>query len=125
MKLYGALEAGGTKMVCAIGNSKGEILERISIPTRTPQETIPEMISYFRQHNICSLGIGCFGPISLNKAAMDYGYITSTPKLAWQNYPIVQAFEQALQDGLSDREGLTSLESPPGFAALRTSPWAS
>ena len=35
------------------------------------------------------------------------------------------AFEQALQEGLSDREGLTSLESPPGFAALRTSPWAS
>ena len=38
---------------------------------------------------------------------------------------IQQAFEQALQEGLSDREGLTSLESPPGFAALRTSPWAS
>ena len=31
--LFGALEAGGTKMVCAIGNELGEILERVSIPT--------------------------------------------------------------------------------------------
>ena len=31
----GALEAGGTKMVCAIGNENGEIFERISIPTVT------------------------------------------------------------------------------------------
>lgn len=96
MKLYGALEAGGTKMVCAIGNESGEILERISIPTRTPAETMPEMIAYFKKYNICSLGIGCFGPISLNKQAADYGCITTTPKLAWQNYPIVQAFSDAL-----------------------------
>ena len=33
----GALEAGGTKMVCAIGNENGEIFERISIPTETPE----------------------------------------------------------------------------------------
>ena len=35
----GALEAGGTKMVCAIGNANGEIYERISIPTETPEIT--------------------------------------------------------------------------------------
>ena len=33
----GALEAGGTKMVCAIGNEQGEIFEQISIPTETPE----------------------------------------------------------------------------------------
>ena len=41
--LFGALEAGGTKMVCAIGNEQGEILERISIPTETPDITMPKM----------------------------------------------------------------------------------
>lgn len=96
MRLYGALEAGGTKMVCAIGNEKGEILERVSIPTRTPEETVPEMLEFFRGKDIEALGIGCFGPISLNKNAADYGHITTTPKLAWQNYPIVKAFEDAL-----------------------------
>ena len=39
----GALEAGGTKMVCAIGNANGEIYERISIPTETPEITVPKM----------------------------------------------------------------------------------
>ena len=36
-----ALEAGGTKMVCAIGNENGEILEQVSIPTETPEITVP------------------------------------------------------------------------------------
>ena len=33
MPCFGALEAGGTKMVCAIGNEDGKIPERISLPT--------------------------------------------------------------------------------------------
>ena len=96
MKLYGALEAGGTKMVCAIGDENGNILERISIPTRTPAETMGPMIDFFRGKEIRALGIGCFGPVDLKKGSRTYGYITSTPKLAWQNYPIVAEFEKAL-----------------------------
>lgn len=38
--VFGGLEAGGTKMVCALGNGNGEILERVSIPTATPEETL-------------------------------------------------------------------------------------
>lgn len=96
MKLYGALEAGGTKMVCAIGDENGNILERVSIPTLTPGETMPAMIEFFRGKGISALGIGCFGPVDLDKKSPTYGYITSTPKLAWQNYPIVAEFEKAL-----------------------------
>lgn len=94
--LLGALEAGGTKMVCAIGNEKGEIFEQISIPTETPEITIPRMISYFKEKNIEALGIGCFGPIDLNKKSKTYGYITSTPKLEWIDCNIVGAFKNAL-----------------------------
>ncbi len=96
MALYGALEAGGTKMVCAIGDEKGNILERISIPTLTPAETMPAMIEFFRSHPIEALGVGCFGPIDLDKNSATYGYITTTPKLAWAQYPIVSEFEKAL-----------------------------
>ena len=94
--IIGALEAGGTKMVCAIANENGEILSRISIPTKTPEETMPEMISFFQQAKVERLGIGCFGPIAVNKQDENYGCITSTPKLAWQNFNIVKAFEEAL-----------------------------
>lgn len=92
----GALEAGGTKMVCAIGDETGKIFEQVSIPTETPKITVPKMIAYFQEQKIEALGIGCFGPIDPDEASETYGYITSTPKLAWANYNIVGAFQEAL-----------------------------
>jgi fructokinase len=94
--LFGALEAGGTKMVLAIGNENGEIIEQTSIPTETPSVTIPKVIEYFKQKEIASLGIGSFGPIDLDKNSDTYGYITSTPKLAWANYDIVGNIKKVL-----------------------------
>ncbi len=96
MALFGALEAGGTKMVCAVGDEKGNILERVSIPTLTPAETMPAMVEFFRGYPIEALGVGCFGPIDLDRSSDTYGYITTTSKLAWANYPIVAEFERAL-----------------------------
>lgn len=83
-------------MVCAIGNEQGEIFERISIPTETPEITVPKLIEYFKDKEIEALGIGCFGPIDLNRDSETYGYITTTPKLKWANYNIVGAFKDAL-----------------------------
>ncbi|WP_026507306.1 ROK family protein [Butyrivibrio sp. MC2013] len=94
--LLGALEAGGTKMVCAIVKDNGEILERVSYPTLTPDETLPVLADFFRDKGIEALGIGCFGPIDLNKESDTYGYITSTPKLAWRNTDIVGYFKKEL-----------------------------
>lgn len=95
--IFGALEAGGTKMVCAIGNENGEILDQVSIPTQTPETTMPKMAEYFSGKGIAALGIGCFGPIDLNRKSPTYGYITTTPKLAWKNYDICGYFREQLQ----------------------------
>lgn len=94
--MYGALEAGGTKMVCAIGDEKGNITERKVIPTLTPAETIPLMIDFFKSYEISALGIACFGPIDLIPGSPTYGYITSTPKLDWRDTDIVGAFAESL-----------------------------
>ncbi len=91
----GGIEAGGTKMVCAVGDENGKLLDRITIPTRLPETTIPEMISYFKKWEIEALGIACFGPVDLNKNSKTYGYITETPKEGWRNYPMVKAFKEA------------------------------
>lgn len=93
----GALEAGGTKMVLAIGNEHGEIFEKISIPTKNPSETIPSILDYFQQKSIDALGIGCFGPIDLSLSSKTYGYITSTPKIAWSHYDFVGNIEKTLR----------------------------
>ena len=95
--LLGALEAGGTKMVLAIGNENGEILDRVSIPTETPVITVPKIIAYFKNKNIEALGIGSFGPVDLDKESKTFGYITSTPKLAWANYDIVGEIKKELR----------------------------
>ncbi|MGB8454900.1 MAG: ROK family protein [Anaerocolumna sp.] len=94
--LFGALEAGGTKMVLAIGNENGKILEQVSIPTETPSITIPKIIDYFKGKEIAALGIGSFGPIDLDKKSKTYGFITSTPKLAWANYDFVGNIKSSL-----------------------------
>ena len=92
----GALEAGGTKMVCAVGDETGRIFEQTSIPTKTPEITVPKLITYFQEREVDALGIGCFGPVELDKASPRFGYITSTPKAAWRNYDIVGTFGRAL-----------------------------
>ena len=96
-KKYGALEAGGTKMVCAIGDENGKIAEQISLPTRTPADTLPPIIDYFKDKGIAALGIGCFGPIDLRRDSPAWGRILDTPKLPWRNYDIAGALKNALQ----------------------------
>ena len=93
---YGALEAGGTKMVLAVMNESGETEDRLTIPTRTPEDTMPEMIRFFQSHGIGALGIGSFGPLDLNPDSPSFGSITATPKLAWRDYPLLPAFREAL-----------------------------
>lgn len=94
--LLGALEAGGTKMVCAIGDETGKVLEQVSLPTQTPDLTMPEMIAFFEKRKVDALGIACFGPVELDENSPNYGYITTTPKLAWRNFDIVGSFRKAL-----------------------------
>ena len=93
---YGALEAGGTKMVMAVGDETGRILEQRSIPTTTPQETMPQIIEYFADKDIAALGVGAFGPVDVVKGSPTYGHILNTPKIPWRHYDIVGALENAL-----------------------------
>ena len=102
MKKIGALEAGGTKMVLAVYEEDGTELERLTLPTETPETTMPPMIAFFRRHGIDALGVGSFGPLDLNPASPTYGFITSTPKLAWKNYPLLKN----LLDGRSIPAGI-------------------
>lgn len=92
----GALEAGGTKMVCAVGDETGAVFARTQIPTTTPEETIGAMIGWFREQKIEALGIGCFGPIDLRRGSKTYGYITTTPKPGWAWCDMAGAFQRAL-----------------------------
>lgn len=82
----GAIEAGGTKFVCGIGNEHGEIEDAISFPTDRPEVTLGKVISYFKDKQVSAIGIGSFGPIDISPHSSTYGYVTTTPKPGWGNF---------------------------------------
>lgn len=92
--MYGAIEAGGTKFVCAVSDKQLEIKERVSIPTTTPEETLKQVFDFFDQYTLTSIGIGSFGPIDVNEKSDTYGYVTSTPKTAWKDFNFLGAVKQ-------------------------------
>lgn len=96
MKL-GSIEAGGTKFVLGVGNERGEIFDSLTLPTRTPEETIPEVIAYFKNNPVDAIGLGSFGPVDVRKNSPTYGSIMNTPKLPWRNYPFLKTIQDALQ----------------------------
>lgn len=92
--ILGAIEAGGTKFVCAISDEALKIKERISIPTTTPEETLTAVFNFFDTYQVDAIGIGSFGPIDVNPLSSTYGYITSTPKPGWKNFPFLEKMKE-------------------------------
>ncbi|GER74051.1 ROK family protein [Weizmannia acidilactici] len=92
--LLGAIETGGTKFVAAVGNEHGEVIEEITIPTTTPDETMPKIFQFLNQYKIEGIGVGSFGPIDVNRQSPTYGFITTTPKLSWRHYNFVGALKE-------------------------------
>ena len=57
-KLYGSLEAGGTKFVCAVGDEKFQVVEKNSIPNNyNLNETIDRTIEFFKRYEDQLAGI--------------------------------------------------------------------
>ncbi len=97
-KLYGSLEAGGTKFICAVGNENFEVVEKVQFPTTTPKETLIACIQFFTKfENLVGLSIGSFGPIDIDLDSKTYGYITNTPKPNWANVDVVGTLKNALE----------------------------
>jgi fructokinase len=98
--LFGGVEAGGTKVVCAVGTGPDDVRAKIRLDTTTPDDVLSRVISFFKeQHEISSLaaiGIGSFGPVSLTPGAPDYGHVTTTPKPGWPGTDLAGTVERAL-----------------------------
>ncbi len=95
MKL-GAIEAGGTKFVVSIGDELGNVHERQSYPTESPEVTLKNVCDFFKGKNIEAIGVGCFGPIDPDLNSPTYGYITTTPKPGWANVDVVKYLKDEL-----------------------------
>ncbi len=94
-RLYGGMEGGGTKFVCAVGTGTGKILEEIRIPTTSPAETLDKAVAFFKNFDIDAIGLASFGPLDLNPTSPAYGTITATPKPGWTGTNILAPFQMA------------------------------
>ena len=101
MSVYGGVEAGGTRFVCAIGSSPDSLEAETSFATTTPQETIDRTIAFFQQYRgrepLSAVGVGSFGPVDLNPTSPKFGYITATPKPGWANTEFLGRLNRALR----------------------------
>jgi fructokinase len=98
MEIFGGIEAGGTKFLCGVGTNPEDV-EVTSFPTSSPDTTVRKAARYIRERagtRLSSVGIGSFGPLDLDPRSKTYGYITSTPKRAWQNYDFAGAVSRIL-----------------------------
>src|SRR5690242_732988 len=99
MDVFGGIEAGGTKFVCGMGTSPSD-LETTQFPTTSPHATVDAAVAWFQERatgRLRAIGIASFGPVDLNRHSPTFGYITSTPKLTWQNFNIAGAIRDALR----------------------------
>jgi fructokinase len=100
MSIWGGIEAGGTKFVCAVGTGPGDLRTEERFPTTTPQETIGRAIAFFErqqaQEGLTAIGIGSFGPVDPDPDSPTFGTITNTPKPGWAQTDFVGAIRQAL-----------------------------
>lgn len=99
MKLYGGVEAGGTKFVCAVGTGPDDIRAVERFPTTTPEETLGRVIAFFRNQPepVEAIGVGSFGPVDPDPQSGAFGYVTSTPKPGWRDANVRGPIREALQ----------------------------
>ncbi len=99
-QLYGGIEGGGTKFICAVGKGRDEIVDEIRFPTTSPQETLDRVCLFFapylREGRVKCIGLGSFGPVDIDPLSATFGYITTTPKPNWAYTNIFKILQQEL-----------------------------
>jgi fructokinase len=98
--IFGGIEAGGTKFLCATGTGPDDITARAQFTTTSPEETIGKVTGFFRQEMkkepLAAIGIASFGPLDLNEKSPTYGSITATPKPGWANTNLIKSIQKGL-----------------------------
>lgn len=120
--LLGGVEAGGTKMVCAVAREPGVILDEVRFPTTNPEETLGRVRDYFERAQedygqLGAIGYGTFGPAAVTKGDANYGKVLPTPKPGWQGADVIGFLENAFPNvALSFDTDVNAAAIGEGFA---------
>ncbi len=98
--IYGGIEAGGTKFVCAIGTGPDDLRCTTRFATTTPDDTLRRVLDFFapekKKGSLKAIGIGSFGPLDLDPHSSTFGYITNTPKEGWRDIDLAGRIRESL-----------------------------
>ena len=92
--MLGAVELGGTWVRAAVGTTDG-LRARLQTENRGPETTFAELQRFFSAHAVQRVGLASFGPLRLDPAAPDHGFLLETPKLGWTGVDVVSRLEEA------------------------------
>jgi len=105
---YGAVEGGGTKFVCAVGEGPDRILARTRVETTTPEQTLDRVADFFARatapgapggaagRELAAVGVACFGPLELDPRSPRFGALLATPKPGWSGAPVAAPLRERL-----------------------------
>ncbi len=118
--MLAGVELGGTKCVCVLATTEGEILAQERVDTEAPEVTVPRIRAVLRdwfagEAPIGALGLAAFGPIAVDRSAPGWGRIGQTPKPGWTGTNIVTA----LSDGLGVPVALDTDVNGAALAEMR------
>ena len=119
--IYAGVELGGTKCVCVLATSEGEIIAEERVPTQHPDKTIPAIRTILRawyksRDSFSALGIAAFGPLDVDPASRDWGRIGQTPKPGWTGTNLVRELTR-------DFDVACALDTDVSGAALAEMRW--
>jgi fructokinase len=94
---FASIEAGGTKFNVGIGGSDGVLHRHAQFETRSPDETIRDLIEWLdaevaKNGPISAIGMATFGPIDTDPGSASWGRLGPTPKLSWQGADLIGPF---------------------------------
>jgi fructokinase len=114
-RVFGAVEAGGTKFRVGRFTEELELVGEKRFPTTDPTETLESVVEFFAHGEpITVLGIGCFGPVDLIPSSESYGSTLQTPKTGWSGIDVLGTLRRSLRVP-------TVIDSDVGAAALAES----
>lgn len=98
MGVRGGIEAGGTKIICAVGSGPDELSDPVRIETTTPAETLARIAAYFADlaKKPEAIGLASFGPIDLTPDSPTFGHILNTPKPGWSGFDFAGSLRRSL-----------------------------
>ena len=98
-RLYAGVELGGTKCICTLASGPDDIRDQRTIPTTTPDETLPAIKAvlegWAQEHGFDGLGVAAFGPLQLDPQDEGYGRVRATNKRHWEGADVLGPLRSA------------------------------